>query len=152
MGRPNKMTDLAQGEDLVSTVSYNGPAGEISSMSGTSVSEARTYNSMGQLLTLSGLNGVNLRYNYPPAGANNGQIQSQQDVSGPSGETITYAYDSLKRLSSATSSFTNQQAWSQNYGYDGFGNLVTKLGTGMAQNTSYPTDSTKNWLWTGNMI
>ena len=83
------------------------------------------------------------------SGANNGQIQSQQDVSGPSGETITYAYDSLKRLSSATSSFTNQQAWSQNYGYDGFGNLVTKLGTGMAQNTSYPTDSTKNWLWNG---
>jgi len=73
--------------DLVSTITY-GPAGELVSMSGSSVGESRTYNSMGQLTQLTGLSGVNIKYNYPAAGANNGQIASQQDL--VSGETISY--------------------------------------------------------------
>lgn len=42
-----------------------------------------------------------------------------------SGETITYQYDSLKRLISATSS----ASWGENYGYDAFGSLVSKTPT-----------------------
>ena len=136
MGRPTKMTDTGAGQDLVSTVTY-GPAGELLTMTGTSVGETRTYNSMGQLTQLTGLNGVNLKYNYA-AGANNGQIASQQDV--VSGETTTYAYDSLKRLAAAVST----QGWNQSFGYDGFGNLTSKTGSGIAPVGSYPADPATN--------
>jgi len=40
------------------------------------------------------------------------------------GETVTYAYDSLNRLLSASGS-----GWNQSFGYDGFGNLVSKTGS-----------------------
>ncbi len=39
------------------------------------------------------------------------------------GEIVTYAYDSLNRLISANSTFAGQ---SQAFGYDGFGNLLSK--------------------------
>jgi len=95
---------------------------------------------MGQLTELTGLGAVHLKYNYAAAGADNGQIASQQDV--VSGETITYAYDSLKRLSSATST----QGWNQSFGYDGFGNLTAKTGSGVAPVGTYPADSATNRL------
>ncbi len=38
-----------------------------------------------------------------------------------SGETVTYTYDTLKRLSTASGS-----GWSQQYGFDPFGNLLSK--------------------------
>ena len=38
-----------------------------------------------------------------------------------SGATITYTYDLLKRLTTATTT-----AWNQNITYDGFGNITTK--------------------------
>jgi YD repeat-containing protein len=68
------------------------------------------YNALGQLKTLIGLNGVSLTYTYS-SGYNNGQILSQTDAT--SVETITYAYDILKRLISATSS----QGWEQGFSY-----------------------------------
>ena len=140
MGRPTKMSDLTSGQDLVSAVTY-GPAGELLSMTGTSVGETRTYNSMGQLVTLTGLNGVNLQYNYAAAGANNGQIASQQDLS--SGETVSYQYDSLQRLAQATST----QGWGQGFTYDGFGNLTAKsVLSGSPPQGSYPVDPATNRL------
>src|SRR5579863_6033770 len=42
-----------------------------------------------------------------------------------SGETVTYAYDSLNRLLSASST----AGWGQSYGFDGFGNLLSKTVT-----------------------
>ena len=117
MGRPTKMTDTQTSTDLVGTVSY-GPAGELLSMGGAAVSETRQYNVMGQITQLNGT-GVAIKYNYA-AGSNNGQIASQQDLI--SGETITYQFDSLKRLASSTSS----QGWGQGFTYDGFGNLTAK--------------------------
>ncbi len=57
-----------------------------------------------------------------PTGTNNGKISSQYDAI--SGETVTYAYDSLNRLLSASGS-----GWNQSFGYDGFGNLVSKTGS-----------------------
>jgi YD repeat-containing protein len=57
-------------------------------------------------------------------GSNAGKIVSQTD--NVSGETVTYAYDSLSRLTSASAS---GNAWTQTYSYDGFGNLTNRTGT-----------------------
>ena len=48
---------------------------------------------------------------------NNGQIASSVD--GISGETVTYTYDALKRLSRRVTA-----TWSAGYTYDGYGNLL----------------------------
>lgn len=64
------------------------------------------------------------KYNYS-ATQNNGQIGSQQDV--VSGETISYQYDSLKRLVQASATGDPSGAWSQAMSYDGFGNLTQKV-------------------------
>ena len=63
-----------------------------------------------------------MTYNYS-ATKNNGQIASSVD--GISGETITYNYDALKRLSGAGNS-----TWSAGYIYDGYGNLFQISGIG----------------------
>ena len=58
---------------------------------------------------------------------NNGQITQAVDTM--SGETISYTYDSLKRLtyaSSAPISGSSPAAWNQAFTYDGFGNLTGK--------------------------
>jgi YD repeat-containing protein len=50
-----------------------------------------------------------------------------QAVDGVSGETISYQYDVLKRLTQASSTPTSGStpaAWTQGYTYDGFGNLT----------------------------
>src|SRR5579863_1339305 len=58
-------------------------------------------------------------YNYT-TGANNGKISSEVY----NGETVSYTYDSLNRLLTAAGS-----GWAENYGYDSFGNLVSKTPT-----------------------
>src|SRR5277367_1632754 len=86
--------------------------------------ESRTYNSLNQLtnLVVSGLSVGNLNNTYTyTAGSNNGKIASQtSNLTG--GETITYQYDSLKRMISAAGT----SGWGDNYGYDAFGNLLSK--------------------------
>jgi RHS repeat-associated protein len=74
-----------------------------------------------------------LQYSYS-ATQNNGQITQTTDTL--SGETIGYQYDALKRLTSAAStpiSGSTPTAWTQNFQYDGFGNLTAKVlnGTSM---------------------
>jgi YD repeat-containing protein len=115
-----------------------GPAGELKNLSwviqaGTNrttdpdlySAEVRTYNSRLQLTGLTA-NGslfqpaINLTYNYSPT-ANNGQITSM--TNNVSGETVTYQYDALKRLISAS---TNTATWGQGFTYDGFGNMLTQ--------------------------
>ena len=124
---------------LVSSVTY-GPAGEVLHLRGSAVFEDRTYNSMGQLTQLTG-NGMSVSYAYFTG--NNGQILSQTD----SGETIVYTYDSLKRLSTASST----QGWTQGFTYDGFGNLTAKSAvSGNPPVGTYPVDPTTNRLTSGN--
>ena len=53
--------------------------------------------------------------------ANNGQITQMVDTI--SGETVSYSYDALKRLTSASST----ASWTQTFQYDGFGNLTAKV-------------------------
>ena len=62
-----------------------------------------------------------LTYNYP-TGANNGKLSSMYNA--VSGETITYTYDSLNRLLTA-----NGSGWGESYGFDPFGNLLSKTVT-----------------------
>ncbi len=58
---------------------------------------------------------------------NNGQITGAVD--NVFGQSVSYGYDALKRLTSATA-VGGSYPWSQNYAYDGFGNMTTKTGSG----------------------
>jgi len=118
MGRLQKLTDVGSATDIVSNATYN-PAGQLlTTSSGTyvGVSETRAYNSLGQMTQLTTCNNgytcsvtQNIQYNYP-ATQNNGKITSQNDLL--SGEQVSYAYDSLNHLASASGS-----GWGQSYTY-----------------------------------
>jgi len=120
MHRPVTLTDQ-NNYQAVNSVTY-GAANQLLTMNYFGVSETRTYNNMLQMTRLSIPGQVDISYTFPSATTNNGKINSQTD--NISGETVTYQYDSLNRLSSASGS-----GWNQNFGYDGFSNLVSKTGT-----------------------
>ncbi len=107
-------------------------------MSYFGVTVSRCYNTRMQLTNVTVAGQINTTYTYP-SGTNNGKISSQYDAI--SGETVTYAYDSLNRLTSALGS-----GWSDIYGYDGFDNLATKTPTGGAPQFSQAADPTTNRL------
>ena len=69
-----------------------------------------------------GNQGFSEQYVYP-VGQNNGQISSV--VGGYGRDGVSYQYDKLKRLISASSTV----GWSQSYTYDGFGNMTHKSGS-----------------------
>ena len=101
--------------------------------------ETHAHNNLNQMtrLTITGTAPLDISYNFP-AGQNNGKISSQTD--NLSGETVTYQYDSLNPLITASSS----QSWGETYGFDAFGNLLSKTGTGGAPTLSqsvYPTSN-----------
>jgi RHS repeat-associated protein len=120
MHRPVGLTDQ-NSYTAVNGVTY-GAANQLLTMNYFGASETRTYNSMLQMTRLSIPGQVDITYTFPSATTNNGKISSQTD--NISGETVSYLYDSLNRLSAASGS-----GWNQNFGYDGFGNLVSKTGT-----------------------
>ena len=63
-----------------------------------------------------------------------------------SGETITYTYDSLNRLSTASDSIEGTLQWTEGYGFDSFGNLFSKnltAGSG-APNASWVVNTATN--------
>ena len=123
-------------------------AGQMLSLSGTVISETRVYNSNLQLTELTSGNtgqmgsAYHFKYNYS-ATQNDGRVSSITDVA--SGETITYQYDTLKRLVSAAGSGDPTGAWSQTFTYDGFGNLLQKLGSN-APNVNYSVNPLNNRL------
>ena len=62
-----------------------------------------------------------------------------------SGETVAYQYDALKRLTSAASTPNagiTPTAWTETYGYDGFGNLTSKVLNGTTAAIGVTTVST----------
>lgn len=131
-GRLQKLTDLTASGDIISNATY-APTGQLLTMTGASgaPNETRTYNSIGQMTRLQS-GSLDIQYAYP-ATQNNGKISSQYDS--VSGEQITYMYDSLNRLASATGS-----GWGQSYNYDGFGNLTDQnvtFGTAPALHVTY---------------
>ncbi len=111
----------------VSGVQYNA-ANQYLGINYYGASETRTYNSMNQMTRLTIPGSLDISYNFS-ATANDGKITGQTD--NISGETVTYQYDSLKRLIAASGS-----GWSESYGYDAFGNLVSKTPTGGAPTLS----------------
>ncbi len=143
-GRPTGLTESDNSVGWVQGATYD-VAGRLAGLSfakGTTVSggvttpvmqpEVRSYNVVGQLTGLSWTGAGSLSYNYT-AGANNGQIASVTDAI--SGETVTYTYDALKRLTKAVSvpnAGSTVSGWTENYGYDGFGNLTSKVLNGGA--------------------
>jgi YD repeat-containing protein len=103
--RPTGLTD-SNGSTWVSGVSYNA-ANQLVQASFPLGTESWSYNSLLQVTQRKSGGGsrLNMQYNYT-AGANNGQIANSVD--GLSGETVTYQYDALKRLLSASAA-----AWSE---------------------------------------
>src|SRR5216684_8570493 len=138
MGRPTSMTGPGAGVtvSIVNNVQY-GPASELLQMSYFGATETRQYNTRLQMTHLTVPGQLNISYNF--AAQNNGQIASQTD--NLSGEQITYQYDALQRLYSATGS-----AWSQSFTYDGFANLTDKVGTGGAPTNHLPVNPATNQL------
>ena len=159
MGRPASLTDSSGNTlalpgtavDWVQNVQYD-LAGRLTSMqyqNGTStyVTKAMAYNTNGQLSTLSLSGGVGvpngtIQYQYSTT-QNNGQVT--QVVDGISGETITYQYDLLKRVTQAQATTSGTPApWTQSYTYDGFGNLTAKILNGTT--TPIPVNAATNQL------
>jgi RHS repeat-associated protein len=146
--RPTALGGIVPG---VSGVTYNAAnqitGGMFPTGMGDSMKETRTYNNLQQLTRIQQEHWVSyctpnctwldMTYNYT-GGHNNGQIVSSVDA--VSGETITYQYDALQRLSSASST----QAWSETYGYDGFGNLTGMTPTGSAPPLSLTVNPASN--------
>jgi RHS repeat-associated protein len=122
MYRLNGMTSGST--TIVNGVTYN-PANQLLGITYNGYAETRTYNVLNQLITLkvqaSIVTEENVTYNYP-TGANNGKLSSMSNT--VSGETVTYAYDSLNRLLTASGS-----GWGESYGFDPFGNLLSKTVT-----------------------
>ena len=138
MSRPIGLTDQ-NNYAAVSGVQYGGScalANQLSAMSYFGVTESRCYNTQMQLTNVTVAGQFNMTYNYP-SGTNNGKISSQTDAI--SGETVTYAYDSLNRMLSASGS-----GWTDTYAYDGFGNLTTKTPTGGAPQLSVGVNPVNN--------
>jgi RHS repeat-associated protein len=135
MYRPTGLTDQ-NNNTLVNNVAYN-PANQLLTFN----TETRTYNNLNQMtrLTITGSAALDISYNFT-AGANNGKISSQLDHL--SMETVTYQYDSLNRLLSASSS----QSWSETYGFDSFGNLLSKTPAGGAPALSQSVNTATNQI------
>lgn len=115
------MTD-SNHNTIVNNVSYNA-ANQLLTMNYPAANETRSYNVLNQLTNVTAGSGENLTYNYPTNGTNNGKVSSMYNA--VSGETVTYTYDSLNRLLTANSN----AGWGQQYGFDGFGNLLSKTVT-----------------------
>jgi RHS repeat-associated protein len=124
MERPTGLTDNYWNRTWASGATYN--AANQPLYDGTAT---RTYNSLLQMTSITG-SGMNMTYNYSTT-RNNGQITSSVDAI--SEETITYQYDLLKRLESASGSGSlSGKNWGETYTYDGFGNMTQMAPTGTA--------------------
>ena len=144
--RLSSMTDGSNySQPVVNGTTYNA-ANQLTAVNYYDATETRAYNSLQQLTNITTSDPylpsskINITYNYT-AGSNNGKIGSATDAI--SGETVTYQYDSLNRLISASGS-----GWTQTQAYDPFGNLTGRTGTGTAQGTtiSTPTNASTNQL------
>ena len=156
MGRPVALTDNTASVSLVSsttwaqgvTYDFAGRMTQMKYPKYTSVSGSVETKSLGYDAKTGSLTSVSwgenfntgaqqaagLQYTYSPT-QNNGQITQVTDSI--SGETVSYQYDSLKRLASASSTPTtgsSTPAWTQTFSYDGFGNLAGRVTNG----TAYP--------------
>jgi RHS repeat-associated protein len=94
---------------------------------------------------------INVSYNYGATGAA-GKLESMTRSQNTTSTTVNYAYDSLGRLTGATST-----DWGQDFIYDGFGTLYKKIGTGSAASVGTADwtgmlDSAKNQIGPHNAV
>src|ERR1019366_10441496 len=157
MGRPSTLNQSG-GSNLASvqydyagretTLSYLAPGASWLALA----SQTRAYNVNSQLASITGqyplypntISNAGVQYVYSGT-QNNGQITQAVDTI--SGETIGYQYDSLKRLVSAASTPTSGSSaapWTENFQYDGFGNMTAKTLNGTT--TQMPVNSATNQL------
>jgi YD repeat-containing protein len=136
-------------------VVYN-PASQMTNATLPSGTETWGYNTLSQLTQRTTTSGsttrMNMSYNYT-AGNDNGQIASSTDA--VTGETITYQYDSLKRLVNAYNTaapLANPPLWSDAYTYDGFGNLTGMTGSGGAPSLSVSVNAPTNQISPTNIL
>jgi RHS repeat-associated protein len=134
MGRLSTLS--GGGGPLIGGVTYNAANQALSGL------DHRTYNVNGQLTELTA-GSYHYKYNFSTT-QNNGRIASMQDVA--SGEAITYTYDSLNRLTGASGTGDPQGNWSQTFSYDGFGNLLSKLGNNAPNVTSWTVNPATNQI------
>ena len=146
MDRPIGLTDLYSTE-WMQGVQY-GPSDQITQRTRrwfngstyVNMTETRQYNSLGQLIRITLPGVLDQEYDYSSI-KNNGRIT--QTIDHIAGETVSYTYDSLNRLATATSSL----GWGESYTYDGFGNLTDETVTaGSAPALHVTVDPTTNRL------
>ncbi len=119
-------------QSVISGVQFNA-FGAVTSLNHLGVTESRTYNILGQMTRMTKGSLIDVEYRFS-ATANDGKILSQKNWL--SGEDVTYQYDELERLISAST--TAGTSWGLSWAYDGFGNRLLQTvtqGTGPASVT-----------------
>jgi RHS repeat-associated protein len=114
----------------VADTTYN-KAGQITAIDNGGT-EARTYDDYFRLTRIQA-QGLDLSYAYPAAGQDTGRITAEtRTVSGTS-TTVSYTYDQLNRLSTATSVTGGDTNWGLSFGYDVYGNRTGQTVTAGGQ-------------------
>ncbi len=132
---------ILEGGPLASNILY-APAGQVASyVNGANVTVTNTYNNRLQPLTAQAAgsqgNFFSLTYNFNAGSSDNGNLAGVTNtLNGARSQSFTY--DNLNRLSSAGTSAT----WGDSYGYDSWGNLLSKTITkGTAESLSVTVDA-----------
>jgi RHS repeat-associated protein len=110
-------------QNVIGSVQFNAFGG-ITSLSHLGVTETRTYNVLGQMTRMTKGSFIDVEYRFSTT-QNDGKILSQKNWL--TGEDVTYQYDQLERLISAST--TNNSSWGLSWSYDGFGNRLAQTVT-----------------------
>lgn len=131
MGRSSGVSWLSLGYQhnppstpIVSSVTYNA-FGAVTGFNHLGQTETRQYNDLGQLTRITQGTAIDIEYRFS-ATANDGKITSQKNWR--TGEDVTYQYDQLERLISASTT-AGPQSWGLSWSYDGFGNRLAQTVT-----------------------
>jgi len=107
-------------QSVISNVQFNA-FGAVTSLNHLGVTESRTYTVLGQMTRMTKGSLIDVEYRFS-ATVNDGKILSQKNWL--SGEDVTYQYDELERLISAST--TAGTSWGLSWSYDGFGNRLSQ--------------------------
>ncbi len=144
-GRSTSAVDTANGINYATGVSYapfGGLTGMINGSGATNpISTTNTYNSRLQPLRLHSYSGNNLildlTYDFHAGAGDNGNVlkitNARDGMSGQTVGTVSYTYDALNRVASASTSGTDctvivnnlTNNWGESYGIDAWGNVNT---------------------------
>jgi YD repeat-containing protein len=98
-------------QSVISAVQFNA-FGAVTSLNHLGVTESRSYNVLGQMTRMTKGSLIDVEYRFS-ATANDGKILSQKNWL--SGEDVTYQYDELERLISAST--TAGTSWGLSWSY-----------------------------------